>query len=284
MKYCLIILLILLPIPSISGVNPGNNSPTDICRENPVVVNQLEYGAYKIIISSAGDQSCELVDIVKDGESVYHDEDIGAHFYFGDSLDEGHKPFLDILGTDTKNVVLSKWTGGAHCCYTLSVFELGLEFKSIAHIEGGNFLPFFKDINNDGIPEINVTDDFLAYEFSSFAFSASAKVILEYSEGTYKVSAKLMRKPAPDLSSLENKIQNWKEELREPFEGDFPPPSLIQTITDLIFTGNKEFALSIIYQSWPAEISGMDDFIRRYEEALRKSNFYTEFERQLPKL
>ncbi len=202
-------------------------------------------------------------------------------FCFGDDIIEEHESLFDLAGKGNANLVLSKWTGGAHCCYSLFIFELGQDLKSIAHIEGGNFLPYLEDLNKDSIPEIKVTDDFLAYQFSSFAYSANADVVLEYREGAYGVAADYMKKPAPDFRSLNKKISSWQKAFRQTEAGDHPPRPFIQTITDLVYSGNKDMALDVIDRAWPTDIPGKADFVRGYEDALRESRFYGEFERQL---
>ena len=55
----------------------------------------------------------------------------------------------------------------------------------------------------------------------------------------------------------------------------------MQAITNLTFTGNKKTALNLIDRVWPTDRPGKWDFVKAYEEALRESRFYPEFERQL---
>lgn len=283
MKPSAFLVLVLVPTFSTGSSAPlGLQKYYDpICQENPAVVDQMDYNDYQIKISSAGDQSCESFDIVKNGELLYHDEEIGGHFYLGSDMEKGSGRFLGLPGTDGANFIVSKWTGGAHCCFSLHIFELGRKFRPISHIEGGNFHPYFEDLDKDGIPEIRVTDDFLAEIFSSFASSATADVVLRYSEGTYKVATDLMKQPAPHPSSLDRKIRSWQEDFQETNVGDYPPPALVQTVTNLFYTGHKELAMDVIHRSWPSDVPGKADFMREYEMALKESLYYGEFERQL---
>ena len=283
MKYCALVLIALFPITHLSGLKENiNQKPSHpLCHENPIIMDQAEHEDYQIIISHAGDHMCRTLDIIKNGELVYHDEEIGGHFYFGVDIDQGSEAFPDLFSNDVVSLVISKWTGGAHCCYSLQIFELGREFKIVANIEGGNFQPYFEDLDNDGVPEIRVTDDFLAYLFSSFAYSATAEVVLKYSQGTYRVAPELMRRPAPDLRSIDQKVRSWEKEFREINAGTYPPAEFIQTITDLYFTGHKELAKQVINWSWPSDVPGKSEFIVNYEDALKESQFYKNFEQQL---
>jgi len=255
----------------------------DVCRDNPIVIKERTYGDYQIKISSAGEQFCHLIDITKQGTPLYHDEEIGGHFYFGTDLENNGNPFAYLTNPGVVNLVFSKWTGGMHCCYSLHIFELDGKFKEIANIDGGNFSPSLEDVDYDGIPEIKVSDDFLAYLFSSFADSATGEVILKYSniDSRYRVATDYMKKPAPDLDSMHKKIRSWQRMLLKRGDPEQPPPSLMQVITNLFYTGNKRLALELVDRSWPMEMGGKEDFLKSYEEALSESKFYREFEEQL---
>lgn len=283
MKYFWLLLLITLPATSTSHfeeVGPLTSSHP-LCHESPITLAEKTYGDFRIRISSAGDQSCQTLDILKGTTLIYHDEVIGGYFYFGDDFGNERMVWLDLAGNGSTNLVLSKWTGGMHCCYSLHILELGQNFRTVAQVDGGNFPPHLEDINEDGVPEIKVTDDFLAYQFSSFAYSATAEVILEYRNGVYVVDADAMEKPAPDSYLLNKKMISWQKDFRQRDVGDYPPPEFIQTLTDLFYTGNKDLALDLINQAWPEDIPGKADFLQSYGDSLKESQFYSEFERNL---
>jgi hypothetical protein len=253
----------------------------DVCRIDPRLKSAKKYGAYDVKISTAGDQDCQLLDIEKDGISIYHLEDIGTHYNLGVTEQEKFKPFGHFTGTRDPNLVISEWTGGMHCCYSLHIFSLGKNFKKIGTIESGNFYARFKDMDRDGIPEILLYDDFLAYQFSSFAETVTSKVILKFSKDHYRVATEYMRKPRPNIKSLKKSIETWQKMLKKRnFTGDAPEP-LIQMVTDLVYTGHKKFAFDIVEKYWPKEAPGKADFFKGYEEALGFSNYYADFEKQL---
>jgi len=211
---------------------------------------------------------------------LFHDEEIGGYYFLNDRFEKHGNSLFFLPGKNNPHFVFSKWTGGAHCCYSLHIFSLGKDFRKVASIDGGNSQPILKDLDGDRIPEIEVLDDFLAYQFSSFAMSAFGTVVLKYSYGKYQVSSELMKKPPPSPNHWKSKIESWKNDLRRK-DPDWPSPSLIQTMTDLIFTGNKKVAFDLIHSIWPPDVSGKNNFLTAYEEALKQSNFYPEFEKQL---
>src|SRR5260370_8455526 len=73
--------------------------------------------------------------ILKRGRVVYSLEStkfkIGSNFESRTSIPVG----TDITGAGKPNAIVAEWSGGAHCCFTLHVFELGEKFKEIARIK-----------------------------------------------------------------------------------------------------------------------------------------------------
>jgi len=236
---------------------PPNNRA---CEGEKIVDRSISFGDYLILTGSSDEQMCHFIEIQQNKKTVYFEEDYGTHYTLGKDTIEETNPFLN-LESNTTQLIFSKWTGGAHCCFSLYIFDLSESFKEIANIEGGNFHPELKDLNGDSIPEILVTDDILAYVFSSFAWSATGKVVLEYREGQYEVEPNYMIKAAPQLNSFSEKIQSWQNEILQ-FEGfDQMPYEFMQSITDLVYSGNTQAALDLIEIVWPSSKPGKVDFI-----------------------
>ena len=256
----------------------------EVCRDDIVIEKTKQVGAFKITIGRAGDFLCHFVEVKKHGQIVYRDQEIGSHFYFGADADREENPFRRLQKGGHLNLILSKWTGGAHCCFSVQIFDLENGFSKLADIDGGTLAPTFKDIDGDGSLEIEVEDDFLAYRFSSFAFSAIGHVVLKYRNGQYVVAPELMQKPPISNSTLARSIPSWRRTLRKIAGAELSPEypkSFMQAITDLTFTGNKNTARELIENVWPKDRPGKITFVKAYEEALRESRFYPEFEKQV---
>jgi hypothetical protein len=69
------------------------------------------------------------------------------------------KPGTDINGNGIPDLIVTEWTGGAHCCYTAHVFELGEAFRKIGEIPGRDGGLLFRDLDRDGIYEAVVQDE-----------------------------------------------------------------------------------------------------------------------------
>jgi len=59
------------------------------------------------------------------------------------------------------------------------------------------------------------------------------------------------------------------------FDPDWPPQSFIQTLTDLVFTGNGDRATEFVSQAWPTGLAGKEEFVKSYKEALSESRYYS---------
>lgn len=76
-------------------------------------------------------------------------------------------------------LVLSTFSGGAHCCVTSYVFTQDTgSVENLAIIEGGNYGVRFTDLNGDGTKELVFASDSLAYYDWSFAVSPALLTVL----------------------------------------------------------------------------------------------------------
>lgn len=249
---------------------------SDLCSKDIERIVEKKAGDYRIRISHDGARICQRLEIFRQGQIVYREEGIDSHYSLGSDWDGHHKHFLMSLTGHGAQLVVSKWTGGAHCCNSLLIFDVRGEFRKIDEIYGGNYDLEIVDLDHDGIPEIRLLDDFLAYLFSSFAYSAKADVVLRYVNNHYLVAPELMKKPAR-LKALNAKIPRWRKLLRKHSDPEWPPSPFIQAMTDLIFTGNEILAFKLVDQVWPPDVPGKADFLKSYRTALVDSKYYSKF-------
>lgn len=286
----IILILIILPL-NLGGKTPDTPKRASIieqdesypeCRVNPIEVSSFQYKDYDIRISRAGESTCGVLNIFKNRELVYHREDIGNYFYLGDQFgDPSHfvtSPMFNLTSSINQELLISEWTGGAHCCFLFHIFRLDDHFKKLTSVEGGNFYPELEDVDGDGVLEIKIEDDFLAYIFADFSRTAVGKVFLKYLNGRFAVDSKHMKNSVLSHFVGKEKIESWRRSFRlHNYIGD-APDSLIQEVTDLFYNGNKDIALDLVNRSWPKEIPGKDRFLDSYKDALKNSKFYPEFE------
>ena len=231
-----------------------------------------ESGEGKVVILNKGGIAFEMT-----SEAV-------GQFRIGDiNGDQEHNaaipPGKDITGRGIPNLVISEWTGGAHCCYNFYVFEIGERFQQIAKLEVSHAdLSHFEDLNGDGLPEFVTADFTFAYWKASFAESPAARVILYFRDGLYRLAARLMLKPAPEEKILKKKAdQAWAD--RAWRNGGDPPALLWATMLDLIYTGNADAAWKFFDKAWPKRIFGKDKFLVEFKAQLKTSPYWVEIRR-----
>ncbi len=95
----------------------------------------------------------------------------------------------DINGDRAPDVVVSAWSGGAHCCYTTSVYAIGPTVRPLLVLDSGDCAPGdFADLDGDGVLEFSTCDPVWGYRYCAFAFSPLPPVVYAYDAGpgTYR--------------------------------------------------------------------------------------------------
>ena len=179
----------------------------------------------------------------------------------------------DITGDGKPNLVISEWTGGAHCCFLFYVFEIGHKFRHIQTINAYHSdLACFKNLDNDLALEFSMSDWSFAYWRTCFANSPAPALILKYNGKSYEMAGTLMKKPGLAHTDLIKtavairKLSDWKE--------GRPPVKLWAKMIDLIYTGNMNQVWKLFEMSWPVDINGKEDFIKDFKTQLSSSPFW----------
>ena len=92
----------------------------------------------------------------------------------------------DLTGTDVNgdgfaDLVVSAWSGGAHCCYSSGIYSVGETVRPVLVLETGNCGPGeLEDLDGNGTREFITCDDQWAYAYCSFADSPFPRVIYSY--------------------------------------------------------------------------------------------------------
>jgi len=184
----------------------------------------------------------------------------------------------DITGDGKPNLVVSEWTGGAHCDFIFHIFEIGNRFRHIQtinaeHSDGADF----ENVDDDPALEFPMLDWTFAYWRTCFAASPAPLVILKYNGQKYEVAYDLMRKASlshEDLIQIAKGIRetlDWKQEQ--------PPVELWARMLDLIYTGNMNQAWALVELSWPDEIDGKKDFLRDFKTQLAEGPFWKDVQK-----
>lgn len=241
------------------------------CSKGVRVEAEESIGTYHFRIKNNRFDRCGRLEIYHNHRLVFHDEEFDGRFYLGagDGLDGEFYKFR----TSNPFLVVSKYSGGMHCCFSLMIFELGKRFKKILDIFNSDFRLELVDLNGDGLPEIRYEDGSLANRFTSFADSPHGVVVLKYSGGKFALAEEFMRQPPPQENFIASHIKEWQEFLRQTDGPLWPPPSFLQAVTDYVYTGNVDYARKFIDRVWPSDVPEKEKFIGAYNDALSGSSF-----------
>jgi len=195
----------------------------------------------------------------------------------------------DITGAGKPDAIVSEWSGGAHCCYTFHVFELGEAFKEVArikadHSDGARFV----DLNHDGTYEFEGNDWAFAYWRTSFMSSPAPRIVLKFRTGRFRLAWDLMKKPAPsteNFASLLETIQSdegWTNASPPGCDMDCGVPvSLWSNMLDLMYTGHAALGWRLLNESWPSDRKDKANFIRDFCKQLRSSRYWSELKSEI---
>jgi hypothetical protein len=86
----------------------------------------------------------------------------------------------DITGEGHPDVIIETYTGGAHCCFSTIVYDLGPTLAKVLQTPESNCGGRFEDLDGDGVFEFVTCDDLFAYAYCPFVSSPVVQVILQY--------------------------------------------------------------------------------------------------------
>lgn len=186
----------------------------------------------------------------------------------------------DITGEGEPDLLISEYSGGAHCCFTFHLFRIGKAFGKIQS------LPLFDADESDFIHRqgqkglLLDTVDYSAFAGFPFGFAGSpaGRVLLSFQKGQFRLDLKRMKANPPTQVEFDNcwkrlrASADWKK-------NDEPQPmGLWYYATDLVYTGNGAIAWNFIYQAWGGGRDGYQRYFAEYRARLAKSVYYPQLE------
>lgn len=220
----------------------------------------------------------ESLEIFQDGKRVYTERSVNfaiGHLFGDAATNQLTAVGKDITGKGLPNVVVSEWSGGAHCCFIFHIFEIGKELQKIAELDAGHGDgdTHFADVDGDGRLEVFLRDWSFSYWQTSFADSPAPQVILRYRDGGYWLAPDLMLKAAPTPATVSGRArqvrqhEDWKD-------AENPPSELWSYMLELIYTGHPELAWQFCNMAWPPQVPGKEAFLMDFRSQLAQSPFW----------
>lgn len=109
--------------------------------------------------------------------------DLCRSCFFNGDQEHPNVEVHDLDGDGRPEVLVQGYTGGAHCCTDLGIWDYREDLGTYGHLirHLGNAGYTLKDVDKDGTPEIVTVDDRFAYTFAAYAFSARPTQVLSFS-------------------------------------------------------------------------------------------------------
>ncbi|PIR21671.1 MAG: hypothetical protein COV44_11900 [Deltaproteobacteria bacterium CG11_big_fil_rev_8_21_14_0_20_45_16] len=270
---------------SLQAIAASSVSASDQSAEN-IRVESKQFGDYRVTIFKSFDSYEGELLITKNSVQVFKEREFDVYYYFGnwiDGTDVETDPYSgkDITGNQEPDLVITKRTGGAHCCQFLYVFEIGKSFRHLLTVDAQSSDIYLKDLDGDKVPEIEFWDGSIDYRFASFASSSKGHFILKYNGKEYQPAVHLMRKPAPN----KNEIKRIKSQIQKIFDPQYPevPYELLEPMMNLSYCGHLDLALKLADETWPPKRPGIEKFKNDFRDALRESRYWKSLSEALAK-
>jgi hypothetical protein len=189
-------------------------------------------------------------------------------------------PGSDLTGEGQPCLVVSEWSGGAHCCRTYYIFQLGDTFRIIDKIEAEHGDVSFEDLDENGIPVIRMEDWSYAYAFGCFASSPAPELILRYNNGHYEVAPDLMTTATVDDGDVQDIANDIKAQYKalakqDDLTGEWAADvGLWQEMLDLIYGGQEEAALKLFNLAWPEDQDDKEQSLSNFVDVVSNSTFW----------
>jgi len=176
----------------------------------------------------------------------------------------------DLTGNGRPDMMVTSWSGGAHCCFTHYIFELEPKLRLIATIDDGDTdLGHFEDLDHNG-RYFYLTYEIWSYWPASFAGSVSHKVILKWEKNRFRLDLERMKYPVPSP-------EQWKNALKDVDDVADDRPSLgvlWDTVLDLIYTGHSELAWKFVEEVNPNALKGNNPSLGDFCSMLKISEYW----------
>jgi hypothetical protein len=180
----------------------------------------------------------------------------------------------DLTGNGRPDMMVTSWSGGAHCCFTHYIFELEPKLRLIVTLtDGDTDLGHFEDLDHNGRYSY-VTNEIWSYWPASFAGSVSRKVILKWDKDRFRLDLERMRYPAPTP-------EQWKNALMDVGDVVDDRPSLgvlWDTVLDLIYTGHSDLAWKFVQEVNPNALKGNNPSLEDFCSMLKISECWPDLE------
>ncbi len=231
---------------------------------------------YRIEITRFRDVGESTISITASDNVLFAGKDFywSVHPEFNDHIALGD----DITGDGVPNLILESYTGGAHCCFALWLFEAGSQLRLIDTFGGGDYPVRFRQLDGKPGMEMIQFENAFAYWYVGFTFAPVPQVYFRWHDGDYVPAPDLMRQGTPDqnyLRRIAERFRNHEQWQKKWTDDRIPvPTAFLGVLLDLTYSGNLEVANELLAMTWPAELEGRDAFRYEFFCQLQRADFW----------
>ncbi|MDA0803699.1 MAG: hypothetical protein O2819_08115 [Planctomycetota bacterium] len=184
----------------------------------------------------------------------------------------------DITGDGVADIIIEDYSGGAHCCYTVWIFEAMPDGSMRQSLDMVTFMAHgFEDVNADGILELITADYAYAYAFTGYASLDYPTLIYAYRGGEYVLAPDLMQRTplsraALDTLCAEHASADWIGEPRQAFD------ALLSKMMELLYSDRSDQAWRLYDEACRVEEPVRTEWTNKFLEILRQSRYVGLFE------
>ena len=261
---------------------PAMNVCTRANLKQSVKIGEVTFAAYR-------DEDSGCLQVIRDGKVIFRRTD-GLEYALGQYPDPNERVVpriangTDITGRGYPDMIVWEWTGGAHCCFSNYVFELGPKFRLVAHLEAvDGDEAHFEDLDKNHQYYFLGADWTFDYWPGSFAGSPRAPVVLRFVDGAnggaYHLALDKMREPAPSDAEWKKDVQAARDTITSDAMGIDSGATVWDPILNLIYYGHPDLAWKFLDEAWPANFKdnqgkSKDDWLGDFCSILKTSQYW----------
>jgi hypothetical protein len=280
----------LKPRPALGEQFPARK-PQQICSsahlQDKVSIDDFDFRSYE---DDESGQAC--LQVLHAGKIIFErtNDNFGS-FILGQKA-SGAIPAIpngtSVTGDNRPEMIVSQWTGGAHCCRLDYVFQLLPEFKLVTTLDARDSDgAHFADLDGNGQYYYLADDWTFAYWWESFAGSPVHSVVLQFVKGSrggkFRLAMQKMAKPAPSPAEWAKALSDVNQELE--LEGrnmaNDLPRVLWQEVLDLIYTGHSDLAWKFLEQAGPKAQQGAYPDLADFCSMLKSSPYFADLSKTM---
>jgi hypothetical protein len=192
----------------------------------------------------------------------------------------------DVTGRGHPEMIVSLYSGGAHCCSSHYVFELEPVLRLLATLnDAHDDMAHFERIDRNG-PYYYLTADWtFAYWPDCFACSPSEEVVLRFVDaangGGFHLALDKMSRPAPTAAKWKHNLESVKESLKSRGPLSTVGTTLWQPVMDLIYTGHSDLAWKFLDEAGPAAQQKPLPNLQDFCSLLKNSLYWPDLEKTI---